>query len=487
MKKNFLWGGAIAANQCEGAYLLDGKGLNSSDVMTNGNHQNPRKIIYIDKNNQKCSQIIRPWNGIEKGSTCILDEDEFYPSHKAIDFYHHYKQDVALLAEMGFKCFRFSINWARIFPNGDDLEPNEKGLQFYDSLIDELLKYHIEPVVTISHFETPLELTHKYGAWIDRRCIDFFMNYCDVLFQRYRNKVKYWMTFNEINVIGYMPMTAAGVLSNNPQDIAQATYHQFLASAKAVILGHQINSDFQIGMMTGYGTTYAQTCNPIDELLAMKVNQDRDFYSDVQCLGYYPHYQLKKYEREGITLKTEKGDQDILKQGTVDYIGLSYYSSAVVSTDKSAEVTDGNMSTSFINPYLKKSDWGWQIDPTGLRLCLNKLYERYHLPLFIVENGLGAFDTIEDDGSIHDDYRIDYLRKHILAMMQAIEEDGVNVIGYTPWGCIDLVSASTGEMGKRYGFIYVDLDDFGNGSCKRRKKDSFTWYKKVIQSNGKEL
>jgi len=485
--KNFLWGGATAANQFEGAYDEDGKGLSTADVMTNGSHTVSRRLTYTLPDGSKHSQTINPWTDIPAGAVCEVHEGEYYPSHQAIDFYHHYKEDIALFAEMGFNCFRLSINWARIYPNGDDEKPNEKGLEFYDRVFDECLKYGIEPVVTISHYETPLALSNKYGGWLDRRCIDFYVKYCETIFNRYKNKVKYWMTFNEINIMGFMPMFAGGVLKADDQSKAQAVYHQFVASAKAVILGHKINPDFKIGMMTAYGSTYAMTCNPEDELLAMKTNQDRHFYSDVQVRGYYPNYKLKEYERKGIVLEKQPDDDEILKEGVVDYIGYSYYSSAVVSCDTSQKTTDANMSTSFLNPYLKASDWGWQIDPTGLRLAMNRLQERYNIPQFIVENGLGALDKVEEDGSIHDDYRIDYLREHIKAMKAGIEEDGVELMGYTPWGCIDLVSAGTGEMRKRYGFIYVDKHDDGSGPLTRRKKDSFYWYKKVIASNGEEL
>lgn len=486
-RKDFLWGGATAANQFEGAYLEDGKGLSTADVMTNGSHKSSRRITYIMPDGTKKSQSTFPFKSIPDGAVLECHEGEYYPSHQAIDFYHHYKEDIALFAEMGFNCFRLSINWARIFPNGDDEVPNEKGLQFYDNVFNELLKYNIEPVVTISHYETPLGLTNKYGGWLDRKVIDFYVRYCETIFNRYKNKVKYWMTFNEINIIDFMPTFGAGLIKDDAKSKTQAVYHQFLASAKVVKLGHKINPDFKIGMMTAYGTTYALTCNPEDELELMKADQERHFFSDVQCRGVYPQYKLKEYERLGIKLEKQDGDDELLRTGTVDYIGFSYYSSSVVTTDKSKTITDGNMSTSVINPYLKSTDWGWQIDPVGLRLALNRLQERYNLPLFVVENGMGALDKVEEDGSIHDDYRIDYLAKHIEAMKKAVEEDGVDLMGYTPWGCIDLVSNGTGEMRKRYGFIYVDKNDDGNGPLTRSRKDSFYWYKKVIETNGENL
>ncbi|GFP74471.1 family 1 glycosylhydrolase [Clostridium fungisolvens] len=486
-RKGFLWGGATAANQFEGGYLEDGKGLSTADIMTNGSHKSARRITYTMPDGTRKSQPVFPFESIPDEAVLECHEGEYYPSHQAIDFYNHYKEDIALFAEMGFNCFRLSINWARIFPNGDDELANEKGLEFYDNVFDELLKHNIEPVVTISHYETPLALTNNYGGWLDRRVIDFYVRYCETIFNRYKNKVKYWMTFNEINIMDHMPTFAGGVIKNDDQSRAQAVYHQFLASAKVVQLGHEINPDFKIGMMTAYGSTYALTCNPEDELKLMKSDQQRHFFSDVQCRGVYPEYKLKEYERLGVKLEKQDGDDELLKNGTVDYIGFSYYSSSVVSSDKNKTVTDGNMSTSVLNPYLKATDWGWQIDPVGLRLALNRLQERYNLPLFIVENGMGAIDKVEEDGSVHDTYRMEYLARHIEAMKEAVEEDGVNLIGYTPWGCIDLVSAGTGEMRKRYGFIYVEKDDNGDGPLTRSRKDSFYWYKKVIGSNGEDL
>lgn len=486
-KEDFLWGGATAANQCEGGYLEDGKGLSTADIVTSGSHGSARRVTYTMPDGTKHSQGIFPFKSMPDDTILECHEGEYYPSHKAIDFYHNYKNDIALFAEMGFKCFRMSINWTRIFPNGDDDVANEEGLKFYDDIFDELLKYNIEPVVTICHYETPLALVNNYNGWIDRRVIDFYVKYCETIFNRYKDKVKYWMTFNEINIIEYLPLFAAGVTKHDPQSKAQAAYHQFLASARVVSLGHEINPKFKIGMMTAYGHTYALTCNPEDEVELMKSDQQKHFFSDVQCRGFYPQYKLKEYEILGVKLEKQEGDDEILRKGTVDYIGFSYYSSSVVTTDKTKKVTNGNMSTSVINPYLKATDWGWQIDPVGLRLALNKLQERYNLPLFLVENGMGAVDKVEEDGSINDDYRIEYLARHIEEMKKAVNEDGVDLMGFTPWGCIDLVSAGTGEMKKRYGFIYVDMDDKGNGTLKRSKKKSFDWYKKVIATNGEDL
>ncbi|GKU26215.1 glycoside hydrolase family 1 protein [Clostridium folliculivorans] len=469
MKEGFLWGGATAANQFEGGWNKDGKGPSTADMMTGGTHTSPRRI------------------------TPILEEGTYYPSHEAIDFYGHYKEDIKMFGDMGFKTFRMSINWTRIFPNGDELEPNEEGLKFYDDVFDELKKNGIEPLVTISHYETPFGLTQKYNGWAGREVVDCYVRYCETIFKRYKDKVKYWLTFNEINclTIDFGAFMGGGVLVKEGEDSAklrfQALHHQFVASAKAVKLGHQINPDFKIGCMIAYMTLYPLTCNPDDILLAQKADQIQNMLcGDVQVRGYYPGFALRHFEEKGIDIKMEDGDLDILKEGTVDFYSFSYYMSNAVSADPAKqEEAKGNLLGGLKNPYLKASDWGWQIDPKGLRWTLNHIYDRYQIPVMVVENGLGAVDVVED-GSINDDYRIDYLRDHIVEMEEAVK-DGVELMGYTMWGCIDLVSASTGEMKKRYGFIYVDRDNDGNGDLSRRPKKSFYWYKKVIETNGEDL
>lgn len=481
----FLWGGATAANQYEGGYLSGGKGLATADVLTNGSKSEPRRMVVELSDGTR--QVIGRLQDVPDKAKAIVSDEMYYPSHVATDFYHHYKEDIALMGEMGFKTFRMSINWSRIYPNGDDLEPNEEGLQFYDNVFDECLKYGIEPLVTINHFDLPINLAYKYEGWLDRKTIQFFENYCRTIFTRYKDKVKYWLTFNEINFLrdyGTLGICEA----SNHQKQQQAIYHVLLASAKAVTLGHQINPEFKIGLMIANILFYPETCNPNDALAEMEIARDfKDFYYDVQCRGYYPNYKLKDLERKNVNLVKEDGDDEILKDGTVDFISFSYYNSSVISTRNNSEESSGNQLGGTKNPYLEESEWGWPIDPQGLRLVLNRLYDKYQLPLMIVENGLGAIDTIEEDGSINDDYRIDYLRKHIEQIDKAINYDGVEVWGYTPWGCIDLVSAGSGEMKKRYGFVYVDMDDYGNGSLERKKKKSFEWYKKVIQSNGNDL
>lgn len=466
--ESFLWGGAIAAHQCEGAYNEDGKGLCTADTLICGN--------VMDR--------------LLKISTEMKD-GVYYPSHEAIDFYHRYKEDVKLFAEMGFKTLRTSIAWSRIFPNGDDEIPNEKGLEFYDNLFDELLSHNIQPLITLSHYEMPLNLLKKYGGWSNRKLIEFFEKYAKTVFERYKDKVKYWLTFNEINVLKMLPYLGGGMMlshtdPNYLQEAHQAAHHQFVASSLAVKACHEIVKDGKIGMMMAGGLSYPKTCNPNDVLKNDEMERNSLFFSDVMMRGYYPAYINRYFEQHNIKLQIEDGDLEVLKKYTTDFLAFSYYMSSVVSADPEDNKMVGNFAVGVSNPYLETSEWGWQIDPTGLRIYLNRLYDRYQKPLFIVENGLGAVDEVKEDGTIEDDYRINYLKQHIEAMKEAIK-DGVELLGYTSWGCIDLVSCSTGEMKKRYGFIYVDKDNEGNGTLKRSKKKSFHWYKKVIKSNGEIL
>ena len=480
---NFFWGGATAANQLEGGWNSDGKGVSTADCCTQGSLNQPRLVTYKTKEGKieaKEMFNLEAPEGAEFG--CFEGFD--YPTHRAVDFYHHYKEDIALFAEMGFKSFRMSISWSRICPNGM-YEVNEEGLLFYDKVFDELNRHGIEPIVTLNHFDMPMYLADNYNGWTSRELIDFYLFFCDLVFKRYKEKVHYWMTFNEINVL--TSWTQIGIHDNHPQNRYQAMHHIFVASAEAVKLGHQINSNNKIGMMVAYTPSYPMTCKPVDVLESLKFNRDKEFYMDIQVKGYYPEYKLKEFEENNIKIEMTKEDLDTIAAGTVDYIGLSYYMSTVSTTDENAERTEGNQFLAYKNPYLEVSDWGWTVDPLGLRIILCQIYERYHVPLFIVENGLGAHDVIEADGTIQDDYRIDYLQQHIQAMKDAVEIDGVNVIGYTAWGCIDIVSAGTGEMKKRYGLIYVNRHDDGIGDFSRIKKKSFDWYKQVIKSNGENL
>lgn len=476
--KNFLWGGATAANQLEGAFLEDGRSWSTADTAK-----------YLGKEARDAMSLTSPMTKADV-EAAMNDKTGIYPKRYGIDFYHRYKEDIALFGEMGFKTFRLSISWPRIFPNGDDAQPNEAGLAFYDRVIDECLKYGIEPLVTISHYEFPLALSFKQNGWLSRKTIDAYVRFAETLFKRYKGKVKYWLTFNEINVIGMTGYLSGGILSDNidnmPEAQYQAAHHQFLASALAVQKCHELLPDAKIGCMLARMESYPATCNPADVLASIELDEDNLFFTDVQIRGAYPSYSKKMFRDKNITLKMEDGDEEILKNGTVDFLSFSYYMSLVASESNDGELAKGNIMTSLKNPYLQSSDWGWQIDPVGLRITMKKMYERYQVPLFIVENGLGAEDVVTADGKIHDDYRIAYLRSHIEQIALAIDE-GVDVMGYTPWGCIDLISASTSEMSKRYGFIYVDQDDEGNGTLERRKKDSFDWYKKVIATNGEDL
>ncbi len=476
MNKDFLWGGAFAAHQFEGGWNEGGKGVDIADVMTAGAHGVPRKIT----------------NGVVEG--------EYYPNHEAIDFYHHYKEDIKLFGELGLKCFRTSISWTRIFPNGDDAQPNEAGLQFYDDVFDELLKYGIEPVITLSHFEMPYHLVTEYGGWRDRRLVDFFERFATVCFERYKNKVKYWMTFNEINnqmntINPIFLFTDSGVVleeGENPKEVMyRAGHNELVAAAKAVAAGHRINPDMKIGCMCSFVPIYPFSCKPDDIMEAETAMHERFFFADIHCRGYYPSYALKEFEREGYDIGMLDGDDEILMAGKADYLGFSYYMSTVVKSDAGEDVdkddVTGGLKNSVPNPFVKASDWGWQIDPVGLRYSLNILYGRYQIPLFVVENGFGAIDQIDENGKIWDPERIEYLREHIKAVEKAVDYDGVDLLGYTPWGIIDLVSFTTGEMKKRYGMIYVDRNNDGSGTMKRMKKQSFDWYKEVIATNGEDL
>lgn len=478
--KDFLWGGATAANQCEGAWNEDGKGMSVADLMTSGSRKSPRRF------------------------TRELCSDCFYPSHEAIDQYHHFKEDFALFGEMGFKVYRMSIAWSRIFPNGDDRLPNQAGLDHYRKVFETLKANGIEPLATLSHYEMPFHLVEKYNGWLDRRTIDFFVNYCQTVFREYSGLVKYWLTFNEINVLttsfggllagGMMPQTDMALLltgqaKETPEEIAarfQALHHQFVASAKAVQIAHAIDPNNKVGCMVAGMAVYPYSCNPADMIATQKQMRLGNYLcGDVMVRGTYPAFAKRFFSENHIDLKLAEGDAEILQKGKVDFYSFSYYSSGCVSTDEELVKTSGNMLFGVPNPHLKASEWGWTIDPSGLRYYLNELYDRYQVPLMVVENGLGAEDKVEADGSVHDPYRIEYLREHVNAMQEALE-DGVDLMGYTPWGCIDLVSASTGEMEKRYGFIYVDKDNAGNGTLSRSRKDSFYWYKRLIASNGTE-
>ena len=472
--KGFYWGGATAANQLEGAWNVDGRGASVDDHFLGGSVSTPREI------------------------TIDIDPDRFYPNHDGIDFYHRYEEDIELFAEMGFNMFRLSISWSRIFPNGDDEAPNEAGLAFYDRVFDCLREHDIEPLVTLSHYEMPYALVEKYNGWEGRELVGLFERYCATVFERYKDKVTYWLTFNEINCgtseMGALFETSmirgfegpASKVVVTPQQCFQALHHQFVASGRVVRLAHEKYPQFKIGNMECFILSYAATCDPADILANQAEMRRMNWYcGDVQVRGHYPSYAKRFWRENGIELDIHEGDLDDIREGTVDFYTFSYYMSTIVGTHDDVEMAQGNMTFGGKNPYLESTDWGWQIDPDGLRFVLNEIYDRYQIPLMVVENGMGAKDEVTSDGKIHDDYRIAYLKKHVAAMAEAVD-DGVDLIGYTWWGPIDLVSAGTGEMRKRYGFIYVDKHDDGTGDYSRLKKDSFYAYQKIIASNGVE-
>lgn len=466
--EDFIWGSATAANQYEGGWDLGGKGPSISDAITVGSAN--KKRVIMDE----------------------ISDHIYYPSHNATDFYHHFKEDIALFAEMGLKGYRFSMAWSRIFPNGDDEIPNEEGLTFYDNVLDELIKYGIEPVVTIAHMDLPLNLAKKYGGWKNRKLVDLYEKYCKTIFDRYHKKVKYWMTFNEINCFMMVPYLSCGCTIQEGEDANevyyQAAHHQLVASAKAVIYAHDHYKNMKIGMMLAGITIYPHTCHPDDVMQSILDSDKHYYYADVQCRGYYSPKAKKFLEKNRYQVQMEEDDEDILKRGKVDYLAFSYYLSLCSSRNRKMQMNSaGNNLQSEENPYLKSTEWGFAIDPVGLRIEMNNLYDRYQIPLMIVENGLGSLDKLEDDNSVHDQYRVDFLKMHIKEMKKAVFEDGIDLIGYFTWSAIDIISGGSGEMKKRYGFIYVDADDEGNGSFNRYRKDSFYWYKKVIASNGEDL
>lgn len=482
MKKGFLWGAASAANQIEGRIDQPYKGLSNSDVISKGSKEEPRYITYKDKDGTFHKTTLFHPEAIPEGVSFACDPELSYPNQYGTDFYHHFMEDIELMKEAGLKAYRMSISWPRIYPNGDDEEPNEEGLLFYDSIFDELNKAGIEPIVTINHYETPVHLTEKFNAWADRQMIGLFLKYAKTILTRYKGKVRYWLTFNEINHINVIPFMAAGVINADAKIIAQATHYELVASAKTVILGKQIDPSYQFGCMIGYTQSYPYSCNPQDVLKNHQFLSNMYFYSDVMVRGYYPSYRLKKYEREHISIEMSDDDRTALQNGTVDFISFSYYTSGTQSSDPS-HLSNGKanmVDKGPTNPYLQESEWGWSIDVTGLRLALNDLYDRYQKPLLIAENGLGMSDEIRN-GTIKDDYRIEYIRKHIEAIEESESCDGVDILGYTLWAFTDCVSASTGEYKKRYGLVYIDRDDEGNGDFTRIRKKSFDFYKRFIK------
>ncbi|MGT2935886.1 glycoside hydrolase family 1 protein [Streptococcus castoreus] len=483
LPEGFLWGGATADFQFEGGFDQGGRGLLSHDYETDGSLENPRHHTM----KMPDGTIIKPRSSffhadpIPQEAEPIFLDTEYYPSHQAVDFYNHYEEDIRLMAGMGFNVFRFSVCWSRIFPTGEEETPNEEGLQFYEKVIDELEKYDMEPLITICHDEMPMNLALKYDGWSSRYLIDAYLKYCKVLFERFGERCKYWLTFNEINSVrGFGP---CGTRQSTGQERYQAAHHMFIASAKAVLLGHEMMPDSQFGAMYAMSELYPATCKPEDIFQRLQARRENWFFIDIMGRGYYPSYSKSLLQRRGVTeIEMDDADVQVLKDGQLDFISFSYYRSNITQAGDEWFNVGGSP-----NPYLPVTSWGWSVDPLGLRHVMNEIYDRIQKPLFIVENGMGAIDQVDENGYVEDDYRIDYLKNHLRHMADAINIDGVDCIGYTMWGPIDLVSLSTGEMKKRYGFIYVDMDDKGNGSLKRTPKKSYYWMKEIINSNGERL
>ncbi|CAM4247088.1 glycoside hydrolase family 1 protein [Weissella hellenica] len=473
--KDFLWGGAIAANQAEGGFGIDDKGVSVADV-----HR-----YYPEKSNEEIHKEQLKGMTLAQVKENIEDKKNYYPKRHGIDFYHKYPEDLELLADMGFKSFRTSIDWTRIFPTGEENEPNEAGLQYYDHLIDKIISLGMEPIVTMLHYETPIEITLKHGGWHNRDVIDLFVKYGKVILDRYKDKVKYWIVINQINLIQLEPFNSTAIAYDTVDDYRaasfQAVHNQFVASAKIYEYAKSIRPDLMIGTMIADCTAYPYSCAPDDIILAMKRNRMQYFFTDVQFQGEYPQYALNYFKENNINLTITEDDKEVLRDNTMDYLAVSYYYSQMVDSKRNTM----DLASTTPNPNLKANPWGWAVDPQGLYNSLSQYWDRYHKQLLIAENGFGMYDKVEN-GKIHDDYRIDYVTKHLLAIKKAMY-DGAQVIGYCAWGPIDIVSCSSAQMDKRYGFIYVDLDNEGNGTGNRLKKDSFYWYKKVISSNGESL
>ncbi len=481
LRKDFLWGGGIAAPQAEGAYNVDGRTMSVADTM----------LFQPKADRTKTVQYYVDFDSIEKAKK---DKDTImYPKRRGIDFYHTYREDIKLLAGMNMKAFRFSISWSRVFPNGDDESPNELAMEYYNNVIDECLKHKMEPIITISHFDMPLVLIEKYNGWSSRKLIDLYYHYATTVIERFGHKVKYWLNFNEINMSVKAGPKCLGIIDlkdgKHEERIFQGLHHQFVASAMVTKFAHEFKSEIMVGSMVAYFTTYAYTCRPDDAFLQVQDDQMRNlFFLDVLHRGEYPYYATAYFKNNNIKLEQSEKDLEIIKENTADFVGFSYYNSKITTNDtQGLELTAGNVQSVYKNPYLESNAWGWQIDPLGLRNTLNHLYDRYNVPLFILENSSGFFDELTEDNKIHDPYRSEFLRLHIQEMKNAVDMDGVDLLGYIMWGPIDVVSSSKSEMTKRYGFIYVDQDNYGEGSKKRYIKDSYYWYKKVIDTNGEIL
>ena len=493
-KKDFLWGGATAANQYEGYPFADGAALATGDIMTNGSHTVRRQVTWKMEDGTIGTTPLcfgSQERHLPEGAipTYVDDPKYYYPSHIASDGYHFYKDDIKLMAEMGFKSYRFSTKWSRVYPDPYSDTPNEGGLNYYINVCKECKKYGIEPLITLHHYETPLIFAQECNGWEDRKLVNLFVKYATTMFEALKGLCKYYLTFNEINLIEAAPYVAGGLIHATDQAIASAAFNQFLANSLTVKAAKEGYPDIQVGMMLAYGPTYGLTPDPEDQLLAKQMEDSTLFFADVQMTGKYSVYKLAEYDRKGIVLPAKDGDLDIIAKYTNDFLSFSCYGSHVVTYHTEGTTAGGGNGMKFgmvANPYLKANAWGWATDPQCLRIALNTFNNRYHCPLWCVENGIGWNDAFED-GTVHDTYRMDYLKANIQSMKDAVTIDGIDLMGYLYWGCIDIVSNGEGEMAKRYGEVYVDADNLGKGTFKRTPKDSFYWYQKAIKSNGEDL
>lgn len=464
--KNFLWGSASAAYQVEGAWDADGK---SPSVWDN---------------------YVKLPGTTFRGTTGDI----------AVDHYHRYKEDVGLMAEMGLKAYRFSIAWTRILPEGRG-PVNEEGIQFYSELIDELLKHHIEPLITLYHWDLPQCLMDEYGGWESRKIIDDFNEYASVLFERFGDRVKYWISLNEQNIfvsMGYQ----LGVHPPGVQDderMYQVNHIANLANAKVVNTFHEMVPNGMIGPSFAYSPIYAKDSNPTNVLAAERAKEMQShFWMDIYLKGRYPKFALDNLAKQGISIDIQDGDMALIASAKPDFLGINYYQSNTIAYNPINGVGRGEMNTTgekgssgesgvpglykrIENPFVERTNWDWEIDPTGLQIAIQRISSRYDIPVLITENGLGEYDQVAEDGHIHDDYRIDYLSQHVAAINDAIQ-DGASVLGYCTWSFTDLLSWLNGYQ-KRYGFVYVDKHEVEEGTLERKPKDSFYWYKALIKAH----
>ena len=481
--KNFLWGTSISAEQVEGGYDEGGKGLTQCDFAAAGSASDMRKVYFekVDGTRGSMPQFSR----LPDGAKYKLFDDLHYPNHIASDFYHHWEEDLALFHEMGFTTFNTTVAWSRIYPRGLEGGVNQEGIAFYRRVFERAKEYGMDPVITLYKYDEPVYFEETYGGWENREMIDEFVGFATTCFKEFKQYINKWLTFNEINIL--LEFHTMGNDSETLQTRVVQLHNQMVASARCVKAAHAIDPNLKVGCMIAGYCVYPLTCDPADVMLAEQAFQNHFCYTtDTMMRGAYPTFAPSFWQKNHLHVDITEQDQRDLAEGKCDFIAFSYYMSKVVTTHENSLKAFGAGTKSDVrNPYLKYSDWGWAIDPVGFRYFLHMLNDRYQKPIFDVENGLGAYDKIAADGHIHDDYRIHYLSAHIQPMKKAVEE-GVRLFGYTTWGGLDLVSFTTGQMDKRYGMIYVDMNDKGEGDLHRVRKDSFYWYKKVIASNGED-